>query len=126
MSFGQNGTIAAGLKAAADLSAKQFFLVEITAADTVNVCNAAGDYPVGAIQNKPLAGEAVELAGCPGCVVKVKAGGVVAVGDWVGTDANGKAIAKTADKDFAVGRALEAGVDGRIIAVLWLPTFLGV
>jgi len=113
-------------KAAADLSAKQFYLVEITAADTVNVCNGATDVPVGVLQNKPVSGEACEIAHRPGDICKVKLGGTVTVGAWVGTHTDGTAVAKTTDKDFAIGRALEAGDAGAIVAVLISPCYLGV
>ena len=125
MSFDRHGSMLPGLKAAADLSAKQFYCVEITAAGTVNVCNAAADVVVGILQNKPVAGEACEIP--EEGIVKGIASGVIAVGAWVGTDANGKLVAKTTDKDFVYGQALEAGaVDGDIIAVLVRPHYLAV
>jgi hypothetical protein len=126
MAFGTNGTIPGGFKAAADLSAKQFYCVEITAADTVNVCNAATDPTIGILQNKPVADEACEIAGAPGSIGKGICAGAITVGQWVGTDANGKLEAKTTDKDFALGQALEAGAADRIIAVLFRPCFIAV
>ena len=124
MSFEKHSAMIPGLKAAVDLSAKQFYCVELTAADTVNVCGAATDVVVGILQNKPVAGEACEIP--ESGIVKGIAGGVIAVGQWVGTDAAGKLVAKTTDKDFVYGIALEAGVDNRIIAVLIRPNFLAV
>ena len=50
-----------GLKAAADLSSKQYYLVELTAADTVNVCNGVTDRPIGVLQNAPKSGEPAEV-----------------------------------------------------------------
>src|SRR5512137_1919614 len=115
-----------GLKAAADLSTKQFYCVELTAADTVNVCNAATDKVIGTLQNKPnAAGQAAEVSSA-GDIIKGIAGGAISVNDWVGTDANGKLVAKSTDKDFALGLALEAGADGTIISVLVRPNYLGV
>lgn len=125
MAFSKPAGAIPGLKAAADLSAKQFYCVEITAAGTVNVCNAATDAMVGILQNKPVSGEACEIP--EGGIVKGIAGAAISAGAWVGTDANGKLVAKTTDKDFAYGQALEAATaDGDIIAVLVRPTFLGV
>lgn len=124
MAFGTKGNLAAGFKAAADLSAKQFYCVEITAADTVNVCNGATDVVVGLLQNKPLSGEAAEVAGEPGSIAKGICGGAITIGQWVGTDANGQLVAKTTDKDFVLGQALETGAANRIIAVLIRPCFL--
>jgi hypothetical protein len=42
-------------KAAADLSAKQYFLVKYSAADTVALCGAAADRAFGVLMNKPAA-----------------------------------------------------------------------
>ncbi len=124
MSFEKHTGMIPSLKAAADLSAKQFYCVELTAADTVNVCNAATDVVTGILQNKPVAGEACEIP--ESGIVKGICGGNINVGQWVGTDANGQLVAKTTDKDFAYGLALEAGAASRIIAVLVRPCFLGV
>lgn len=116
----------AAFKASADLSAKQFYLVEHTGtADTVGVCDNAADVPIGVLQNKPAAaGEAAEVAVLG--IAKVMAGGAFNPGAWVGTDGNGKAIAKTTDKDFVIGQALETGADGTIVAVLLRPCYLAV
>lgn len=124
MSFEKHGGMLPTFKAAVDLSAKQFHCLEITAADTVNVCNGAGDVVLGILQNKPVAGEACEIP--ENGIVKGICGGAITVGQWVGTDANGQLVAKTTDKDFAYGIALEAGAANRIIAVEIRPCFLGV
>lgn len=44
------------LLAAADLSAKQYFAVKITAADTINL-SGAGENAIGILQNKPTSGQ---------------------------------------------------------------------
>jgi hypothetical protein len=108
--------------AAASLATKKFHAVKITAADTVNICTGATDVPVGILQNAPASGEACEIP--EGGIVKAICGGVVAAGNWVGTDANGKLVVKSADKDYVLGQALEAGADGTIIAVLMRPCYL--
>jgi hypothetical protein len=123
MAFARHDSMIPGLKAAASLITKQFYCMEITAAGTVNLCNAATDVVVGILQNKPVSGEACELP--LSGIVKGIAAGVIAVGAWVGTDANGKLVAKTTDKDYVYGQALEAAAaDGDIIAVLIRPHFL--
>ena len=125
MSFERHDTMFPGHKAAASLITKQFYCVKISAAGAVNVCSGAADKMVGILQNKPVAGEACEipLSG----IAKGIAAGVIAVGAWVGTDAAGKLVAKTTDKDFVYGQALEAaGADGDIIAVLIRPHYLAV
>lgn len=124
MAFEKHGAMIPSLKAAVDLSTKQFHCLEVTAADTVNVCNGATDVVVGILQNKPVAGEACEIP--ESGIVKGICGGAINVGQWVGTDGNGQLVAKTVDKDFAYGIALEAGAASRIIAVLVRPCFLGV
>lgn len=115
-------------KAENDLSAKQYYAVEFSAADQVDVCDNAADKPVGILQNKPQAGEAaqVRVAGISRAISD-GSGTAIAVDDWVGTDANGKMIKKATDKNFAIGRALDASsADGTIIRVLIQPTYLGV
>jgi len=111
-----------GMKAAADLSAKQFYIVEITAADTVNVCSAATDVPFGVLQNDPKSGETAEIAYADGEITKVVSDGsttAIAIGDQVGTDASGKAVKKTISGELVLGRALEASsADGVIITIV--------
>lgn len=111
------------LKAAADLSAKQYFAVELTANEwECNLCNAATDIPFGLLQNKPKINEAgtVAVRGVSKAVVDGNAG-AIAIGDWLGTDANGKLVKKSADKAVVLARAMQAAtVDGAIITV-YLP-----
>jgi hypothetical protein len=83
--------------AAADLSTKQYYFVELTAARTVNVCNAATDKPVGVLQNKPQSGEEAKVM----IVGKtpVDSDSALAVGDLIGTAADGQADAKVPGTD---------------------------
>lgn len=92
-------------KANADLSAKQFYIVKLVSAETVDVCSAANDKPIGILQNKPKAGEAaiVRVLG----VSRVVADGALAVDANYGTSADGQAVAKTASGDLILGRVLE-------------------
>ena len=108
-------------KAEATLATKQFYFAEMgTAADEVDLCDNAGDLVLGVIQNKPAAGEAVQLR-CYG-VSKVVASGAITRGARVGTDASGKAVTKSADADLVAGIALETSTtDGDLIAVLLTP-----
>lgn len=71
---------------------------------------------MGIIQNKPKAGEAalVRVAGTS----KVIAGGTVHYGDWVTSDANGKAIATTTNKNRVIGMALAEAVTGDIFEIM--------
>ena len=117
-------------KAAADLSAKQHYLVKISAADTVALCADPGDKAIGVLLNKPAAaGRAaqVQLRGVAKVVTDGTAGAGIAAGDAVGTDGDGKAIVKSTDKDRIIGHALEASTaDGAIISVLLEPGYLAV
>lgn len=77
------------LTAAADLSTHQYKFMEITAANTVNLCGATTDRPVGVLLNKPTSGNAatILLAG----VTQVVASGAIAAGRSIGTTAAGLA-----------------------------------
>lgn len=106
-----------GMTAENDLSAKQFYALELgTATDQVDVCDGATDLVVGILQNKPTAGQAAAIRthGISKCV----AGGTIARGDRVGTTNAGKMVAKTADADLVVGIALKAAASDEIFPVL--------
>ena len=105
------------MKAAADLSTKQYYFVKLTAARTVNVCAAATDIPIGVLQNKPAAanrGAVVRVAGS----TKLVADAAITYGWLLGTSADGQADRKipgTDTTEYFVGQALEdAGAAGDI------------
>lgn len=102
-----------------DLSDKQHYFVELSGDAQVDVCDGAGDLVYGVLQNDPEAGEAAEVAVLG--ITKVVAGGTVAAGDRVGTDANGKAVAKAADADKVAGICRVGGVAGELIEILLAP-----
>ena len=106
--------------AAADLSAKQFFIVKLdSSANGVALSAAATDVHIGVLQNTPASGEAatVRFLGTS----KVVAGAAITKGAYVASDASGKAAATTADKDNAIGIALEAAAaDLDVIEILLL------
>lgn len=98
-----------GLKAAADLSSKQYYLVELTAADTVNVCNGVTDRPIGVLQNAPQSGEPAEV--CALGVTKINSDAALSVGDQIGTAADGQAAAYVPGTDttkYIVGMVIGA------------------
>ena len=106
-------------KSAADYSDKQYYIVWLsgetaTLADDADV---AGENLMGVIQNKPASatGANVEVhmpwGGGSG---KVIAGGTIAVGDHLTTDANGKAVATTTSGDYVFGVAMQTAVAGDI------------
>lgn len=88
------------------------------AANTVTVCNNAGDIPLGVICDEAASGENVEVAllGSADGTRKVTAGGNISFGDMICTGAAGKAVALPASAGtyYIVGRALEAAVDGQV------------
>lgn len=113
----EQSAIKVTMEAAADLSAKQYFFVKVSAANKVNICSGATDNPLGVLLNKPASGEAasVLVAGIGNVVV---AAATAADGSiQLGTDANGKAEAKTVTgTGRVVAQPLTAGgADGDII-----------
>lgn len=111
---------------AADLSTHQYKIVELTAENTVNLVNSAADKPLGVLQNKPKSGEQAIVRMLGVSKVKVNAAGLTA-GDNVGTDAVGRAIAKTADKDYVIGRCLTtAAATADLLATVTVQTLMPV
>lgn len=106
-------------KADADLSAKQYFLVTKTA--TGVALAGANARVLGPLMDKPKSGEfgAVQVSG----VAKVKAGAAIAIGDYLKSDAAGKAAVATGEAAGTLveifGIALEAATaDLDVISVL--------
>lgn len=84
------------LVAAADLSTKHNYVVDIDNTGKIALCSSAGQSVVGVLENKPGAGEIAEV-GIHG-VRRVIAGGAVTKGDLLKTDASGRAV--TAQKAY--------------------------
>jgi hypothetical protein len=98
-----------------DMTAKQFYIVQLAADGDIEVGEGATDLLVGVLQNAPDSGEQATYRFLG--TSKVKAGGTIAIGDWVTTDSAGKAVATTTDGNITIGRALAAAVDGDIFEV---------
>lgn len=99
-----------------DLSAKQYYIVQLNATGGIEVAEGATDFIVGVLQNKPASGEAATYRFLG--TSKVVSAGSVTIGAWVTTDASGKAVVTTTDGNVTIGRALEAGTtDGDIFEV---------
>lgn len=94
---------------------KQNYIVQLAADGEIEVAEGATDLIVGVLTNNPGAGEQAvyQFLGTG----KVIAGGSIAIGDWVTTDADGKAVATTTDGNIVIGRALKAGDAGDIVEV---------
>lgn len=106
------------LEAAADLSAKQYFGVEVNTSGQAALAGNGEDI-IGVLQNKPdAAGEPATIA--ISGITKASAGGTIAAGDSVGLDANGEFVS-AATGDACVGVALESAVDGDIFPLLIAP-----
>ena len=99
------------LKAAGDLSTKQYYFMKLDAAGDVTVPTAATDIPCGVLQNKPdAAGKAAEIMSLG--ISKISQDADLAVGDLIGTSADGQAAKKTVGTDtthYVVGQLLEDG-----------------
>lgn len=112
----ENDVLDIALIADADLDDYQYHFVKMTADNTVGVCSGATDNPIGVLQNEPLSGQIarVRIHG----VSRVMAGGVIAYGAKVGTDANGEGIAKTVSKTEYMGICLESAGAAELATVL--------
>lgn len=111
------------LEAAADLSAKQYHIVRLSAANLCNQASLATDSDtIGVLQNKPQSGEfaTVAFAG----LSKVVAGAAITAGDVFSSNGSGRAITVVSgDLGMSVGRAITApGADGDVFdAQIWPP-----
>lgn len=106
------------LVAGADLSAKQFHFVSVSADGQLDPTGNAGAAD-GVLLNAPnAAGQVAEVA--IGGIVKVECGAVVTRGGPVGCDADGAAV-NAATGDIILGTALETGAAGRVIEIIFNP-----
>ncbi len=106
------------IEAGADLSAKQFFFVSVSADGQIDPTGDGGDAD-GILQNDPsAAGRAAEVA--ISGVVKVIAGGTCTRGGPAASDAAGEAV-DPASGDVILGTFLETGADGDVISMLFNP-----
>lgn len=109
-----------GITASADLSAKQYYFVKISGANTVDVCSGATDVPCGILQNTPTSGQAANVAFSG--VSKVSSNEALTVGWLIGTSADGQADRKIIGTDvteYYVGQVLTAtGAAGGLATVL--------
>lgn len=96
-----------------------YLIVKLNSSSQVAKSTAATDKHVGVLQNNPKSGSTANvLARNASGVGKVVAGGTIAVGDYLTSNASSQAIATTTGNDEVIGIALEAGVSGQIISYL--------
>lgn len=90
----------------ASLITKQYYIVKQDTDGTMILAAAGTDKIVGVLQNKPAIGAAalVRFVG----TTKVIAGGTIAVGAFVTSDASGKAVSTTSASDYVLGKYLGA------------------
>lgn len=104
--------------AAADLSAKQYLFMKITADQTVNVCGVLGEKAVGVLLNKPTLGQAAEVALLDGGgKLPITLNATLTAGQRIETDATGKAILATTSIT-CLGELAEGGVAGDVVAFI--------
>lgn len=106
------------LEAGQDLSAKQYFFVSMSSDGQIDPTG-DGAAAIGVLQNDPsAAGRAAEV-GIAGRTM-VKAGGTIAAGAQVASDAAGEAVT-AASGDVVLGTALQSAVDGDTFAMVFQP-----
>jgi hypothetical protein len=94
--------------AAADLSAKQFYIVKLTGSRQVNLCSANTDKAYGVLQNKPKSGDAADIVVLGICKVLCNSGAGITAGVQFMPNTDGTAIAfTTPGTNTPVGIALE-------------------
>ena len=108
-------------KSAADLSTKQFYIVKVTAADTVGLASAATDKAIGVIENKPAAATGANVTVAlrsGGGTFKVILGDTASAGAYLTSNGDGKAIATTTSGNVILGQLLQDGVLNDIVEVM--------
>jgi hypothetical protein len=97
-----------------DLSSSQFKFVTLESDGQVDLADSAGENCMGVVINDPASGGEATVVVSGKTVVT--AGGTIAAGASIATDASGDAVTASTG-NIVMGYALEAGVDGQVIAV---------
>lgn len=114
----KNSQTCVTLEAGQDLSAKQFFFVSLASDGQVDPTG-DGASAIGVLLNDPAAaGRGAEV--CIGGMTRVSAGGTIAAGAAVASDAAGEAVT-AATGDVILGTAVTGGADGEIISIIFQP-----
>ena len=119
MAYDDPGVDIGTFTASADLSAKQYYIVKMSGDNTVTVCAAVTDVPIGVLQNKPASGEqaVVRVFG----MSKVSADAPLAAGNIIGTSAAGQAQPVTQGSEttvYNIGQAVTGGAAGTLQTAL--------
>lgn len=102
------------LEAAEDLSTNQFYIMQISGDNTVNLADEVS-LPFGILQNKPkVAGRAanVRISGLSKC----EAGGNISAGDPIASDGSGAGVKASADK-YMIGIAVIGVSSGEVFTL---------
>lgn len=97
-----------------DLSSSQFKFVTLESDGQVDLADSAGENCIGVVINDPASGGEATVVVSGKTVVT--SGGTIAAGAAIATDASGDAVT-AASTNIIMGYALEAGVDGQVIAI---------
>ena len=119
MAYDDPGVDIGTFTASADLSAKQFYIVKMSGDNTVTVCAAVTDVPIGVLQNKPASGgqAVVRVFG----MSKVSADATLAAGNIIGSSADGQAQPVTQGSEttvYNIGQAVTGGAAGTLQTAL--------
>lgn len=95
------------LTASADLTGKQYYFVKMSGENTVTVCAAVTDVPIGVLQNAPDNGEIAEVL-CVG-VTKISGDEDLDAGDIIGSSSDGQA------QVVAVGSETTVYIAGQVL-----------
>lgn len=104
--------------AAADLSAKQYFFVKMTDANTVNLAG-NGEAAVGVLINKPTSGQIAQVQ--IGGLAKVVAAGALNAPVRISADAAGKATTATTGEYVTGLTTQDASGDGSVVECILAP-----
>lgn len=105
-----------------DLSAKTYFAVKHDSNELV-VLAGAGEQAIGILQNAPL-GTATEEALAQVRTLglsRAKAAGTITSGAFLKSDADGKLVVTTTDRDLSIGMALTSADSGDEFLMLVIP-----
>jgi hypothetical protein len=108
-------------KTATDLSAAQYCFVKLSAADTVAICAATTDIPIGILQNKPTSGQAAEVMVCGKS--KLKCAAATTYTSMLATDGSGLGAIVVAGTDttrYVVARARDTTANANGYATVYV------
>lgn len=115
MAYQIPGVSVGTVTAAADLSAKQYYVVDVTANNAVNLTSSAGEAMLGILQNAPTSGSAANVMVCGVSHVIAGTGGLAAGNLWQAA-ADGTAIV-AASADYVGGMVIVGASAGEYATV---------